>query len=297
LSSEIDKSFNIFLVQIEKILVTQVAVKNSTKEQLKILDEIEEFHERHPDQTDLTKSYYNTWYKSIIDEREKPLGQIILSNAERKKAAFYHKNKQYLWLLVEAYEHFSLFLKEVYIQAGVIDSTLWPKADYAKAQELCGGNPAIDQLSKIIANKKGLSNHVLNQFRKVFPEVKKYDSDNIFGVNLKLALVLIGRMRHQVVHRAGIVSDKDYFLARVMQEAGVYNNGKFSDEHKSLVDLFMDSGEMKGLIRLLELPIKRQGGFVWESNIFKVLIGILPAYAELLLITLKSHEKALEGSM
>ena len=284
--------FETFKNDIEDIFLLQPLIKRSTKEEIKTLNKIEEYDRIHPRQDPDTKSYYNTWFRSIVYEKEKVLGQRILTTSERVDLAIMHKNKQYLWLLVEAYERFSQYLKRVYLYGEPFVDNLWLSKDYPSTFVENSNDPKDRQLSIHLDKKPGVTIHILKRFRKAFPEIQKYDENNILNINLWLAFVLIERIRHQVVHCGGIIKDNKGFLEGVVSKAGLSNNGNIKEDHRKLIDLFMDSDNTRGQILLLDIPLKNVGGLVVEANIFRVFLSILPSYAELLFIALRDYERS-----
>ena len=49
---------------------------------------------------------------------------------DRRLSVILHKNKQYQWLLSEAYEEFEDFIEAAYAYAGYADNNFWPLKDY-----------------------------------------------------------------------------------------------------------------------------------------------------------------------
>jgi len=85
-------------------------------------------------------SLHNMAFRSAKDGERIVFGQKKLSVEDHKLSVFLHKNKQYQWLLSEAYEEFEDCLKYLYAYAGSIDINFWPLADY--------GNISLNELPK-----------------------------------------------------------------------------------------------------------------------------------------------------
>jgi hypothetical protein len=119
---------------------------------------------------------------------------------------FLHKNRQYQWLFAEAYEAFEDFIENAYAFAGYNDNNFWPLSDFGNISlpELNGKDYQwfIDQVVK----KKGKPRSILNHFNSKLPQMMRVVENNKLGINLKLAIILIEKLRHQIVHAKGRVS-------------------------------------------------------------------------------------------
>ena len=143
------------------------------------------------------------FYDAKTGEARSIFGRREISVEDRMKAVVLHKNKQYQWLLVEAYEAFEDYIEDVYAYAGLIDKNLWPCRHF--------GNISLSELSNkdfnwfrnkidTIRNKDSIS----NQFRKVFSNIEEIETKNELNINLKLTIVLIENLRHIIVHKGGM---------------------------------------------------------------------------------------------
>ena len=122
------------------------------------------------------------------------------------------------------------------------------------------GNISLLELEKknldwfISQAKKSTPQKILNRFRAKFPQLRRLETHNSLNVNLHLAILLIENLRHVVVHKKGIVSDRAKFIEKVLRESGLQNNGKPSARNTQFIEAFFGSGENQNAIFLLEIP-------------------------------------------
>jgi hypothetical protein len=105
-------------------------------------------------------------------------------------------------------------------------------------------------------------------------------------VNLKVAIELIENLRHIIVHKSGIVSNRDAFLESILKKSGVWNNGKYEVEYKNFVEVFFGGNEYKNIIFLLEIT-HLEDPFT-SYNRYEHLTGYLMAYATLIFENIKN---------
>lgn len=193
-----------------------------------------------------------------------------------------HKNKQYQWLLSEAYEEFEDCLERLYAYAGYTDNNFWPLRDF--------GNISLNELSQKpyewfeeqASNKKDAPSSIINKFRNTYGGLKITEVKNAFGVNLYLAITLVEFLRHIIVHRGWVVNDKEKFKERILKKCGLFNSGNPSQDHADFIDQFFGTGEYENTIVLLEIPTHPEIPLDIHINVFDVLIGFLMAYIHII---------------
>ncbi|NVK72756.1 MAG: hypothetical protein HWE24_04685 [Oceanospirillaceae bacterium] len=158
-----------------------------------------------------------------------------------KQLTFWHKNSQYCWLLMSAYEKFESFIKSVY-------------------KELTGENPRD-------------FNKILSRLSDAFQSIKDAESKNDFNINLRVAVLLVERMRHAIAHNQGII-DPPQFIKKVINASGIGNN---KEEHKEFISQFI----FKNKICILELPVDDNSRLNRTHDLYRVLVSYLISYAYL----------------
>jgi len=227
-------------------------------------------------------SIHNLFFRTAKNNMPYFFGNKKSSLEDMKIAVILHKNKQYHWLLAEAFEAFEDFIEEAYAFAGFKDKNFWPLSDY--------GNISLSELDEKdfewfvfqAKKKRDRPQSILNHFRNKLPRLQLIEMDNDFGVNLRLAIVLIEQLRHQIVHVGGTVQDKGEFVEEVLKKSGLYNNGKFDTQHKDFIESFFGSNDFQNTISLLEIQTNPKTGLNTYIDIFEVLGGYLMADALLI---------------
>lgn len=280
--------FALYSERMTQIHLYQRAMQAIAKKELEELYKYEKSIESHPDLNDLSSSYHNMFFRTAKDGAHRFFGSKKHTVEDRKLSVVLHKNKQYQWLLAEAYEEFKDFLENAYAFAGYKDNNFWPLNDF--------GSISLSELKDMpfswfldqARRKKDIPSSIINKLRDSFPIIAALEVKNGLNVNLRLAIVLIEFLRHVIVHKSGVVTDKNEFKKRVLQKAGLYNNGKPDEDHVSYIDVHFGGGEYGNTISLLEVRVNPEIPLDLHVNVFGVLSGYLMAYAHLVFEVLDS---------
>ena len=208
---ELNEIWTNFAERMAEIELFQRAAKDSAKNELLLITQYTNSLKDNPELKELSASLHNmTFYDArtgivrFYNHKERSL-------EDRYLHVLLHKNKQYQWLLSEAYEEFEDYLENVYAYYGRINNGFWPLKDY--------GNISLSELGEKdyawhveqARKKKDKPHSILNRFRKQFPGLKAIEATNKIQVNLSLAITLIEKLRHVIVHKGGKVSSKEEF--------------------------------------------------------------------------------------
>ncbi len=279
---EIAHIFQNYTDQVSQIYLYKSAVKDNAKNEFERLIQYEKNYETNPELKDIPLSMHNLSFRTAVNNTPYFFGHKDSSLEDKKIAVILHKNKQYHWLLAEAYEAFEDFIEETYAFAGYKDKNFWPLSDF--------GNISLAELYKKdfewfvvrAKEKRDKPQSILNHFRNKFPRLQQVENNNYFGINLRLAIVLIEHMRHVIVHGKGVVLDKEKFVEIVLKKSGLYNNGIFDIQHKEFIQTFFGSDNFQNTISLLEIRTNPEIPLDIHIDIFEVLGGYLMAYSLLL---------------
>ena len=120
-------------------------------------------------------------------------------------------NSQICWQLVNAYELFEVFLKDMYAVLGHFDNNLWPCADYGslRINELGGQDLQWFRTAAKKLMDKG-SDQVLKRMHDILPRLSEIERNNPMNCNLSFLLALIGNLRHVIVHKRGKVNLQEF---------------------------------------------------------------------------------------
>lgn len=248
----IESLFKQFTENAAQIYLYQRAIKSSTDNELKKLEEYEKSHGSIPDFENFSKSLDAMYFLVASNGENLKFSVRKRSIEEMKRDITLHKNKQYKWLFVDIYEAFEDFVENAYAYAAFIDHNFWPLSDF--------GNISLEELKSIdhetllkkAKNKRNAPRSILQQFRNKVPMISKMESENALEVNLKLAVTLCENLRHIIVHNGGIVSSRENFAKKVLEDCGLYNNGKYKKSHLKLINAFFGEGDYINTISFLE---------------------------------------------
>jgi len=272
---EINEYYSSRMAQIH---LYQRAMKELASKELKNLYEYEKTLEQRPELEEFSHSLHNMAFRRAKDGEPIFFGKWKLSIKDLKLSVVLHKNKQYQWLLSEAYEEFEDCLERLYAYAGYMDPNFWPLSDFGNISLIELSQKTFEWFEKQASKKKDTPSSIINKFRNTDSALKTQETVNALGVNLYLAITLIEFLRHVIVHRGGIVHDKAKFKERVLNKCGLYNSGKPSAEHINFIEQFFGSGDYANTIILLEIPTHPEIPLDIHANLFDVLSGYLMAY-------------------
>jgi len=279
---ELSEIWTNFAERMAEIELFQRAAKDSAQKELLSLTQYTNSLKDNPELRELSASLHNMTFYDARTGTVRFYNHTKRSIEDRYLHVLLHKNKQYQWLLSEAYEEFEDYLENVYAYHGHINNGFWPLKDYGNIAlpELCEKDYTwhVEQARK----KKDIPHSILNRFRKQFPGLKAIEATNKIQVNLSLAITLIEKLRHVIVHRGGQVSSKEDFIKLTTEQAGLYNNGNIAQEHVDFINRFFGKNEYKNLITLLEIRIQPEIPIDIHISLFGKVTNCLMAYAALI---------------
>ncbi|HCS63917.1 MAG TPA: hypothetical protein DIW64_07395 [Cellvibrio sp.] len=159
-----------------------------------------------------------------------------------KEITVSHKNTQYCWLIADAFEKFEKYLKFVY--------------------------------ERLTTRKERDLKKILSYFSNNYDSLKKNEETNAFEVNLKIAVLLVEKLRHAIVHNQGKIEDLEIFTNKVINDSGINNN---RDEH----ELFISQFFIENRVTLLESPIADGLLLQRYHNVYRHVASYLLSYAYL----------------
>ena len=192
-----------------------------------------------------------------------------------------HKNRQYCWLLVEAYEEFEDFLERIYAYIGKDNRNAWRLEDFGSAKLPDLDHKRFDWFLNAVRVKYRLNHrNLLKRLREIYPELSLVEEQNIYQLNLRFTIETIENLRHHIVHTRGIVQDLDQFGERIIKKCGLWNNGNPKTEHKQLIERYFIVESGTCTIWLNERPIgPPEIPSISFHDTWSELIGYLVAYA------------------
>ncbi len=293
---KLDEIIKIFIERLTDIELYQRAANKTAKKEFYELNKYAEQLRNNPSLESLGTSMDVMSFRDPHTGTALPYGFRESSVEERQTQVLLQKNKQFCWLLAEAYEEFEDFLESIYAYIGKNDNTSWPLSDF--------GNISLSDIptknyewylerAKNKQNKKSVSESILNRLRSLYPNIVNIETKNNIKANLKVAIELIAQLRHIIVHKRGIVEDRNAFLETVLKSSGVWNNGKYNSGYKDFVEKFFGNGKFENVISLLEVKINHGKPIPFEiqHDRFRELSGYLVAYAVHIYQCISGEEK------
>ena len=262
-----------------------------TQQELAILGKEEESATSSPEELGLPISSHALYFRDARTGNHRRYHYKTFSNEERQLHVLLHKNKQYQWLLAEAYETFEDFIENSYAFIGSANSTAWPLRDYGNIFFNDLPSKQYDWYLDQAKNKNNTPTSILNIYRKKFPELKTIAASNNLNINLDLAIILIEKLRHIIVHKGGIVENREDFTIKVLEQAGLYNNGNPAQKNTDFIRMFFGGDEYSNLITILEIQVEPLMSIEVHVSRFSKLTNYLMAYALLIYDSIASDNK------
>lgn len=254
-TEELEKLCRNFIEKIADINNFQYFTKNATDKALKNYIE----HEKNSNET-----YQRTGYKSSFMSgnsffcRDIETGQTKgLASRENNyenivKNIHIHQNKQYMWLLVEAYEELEKYIDKLYAYIGYIDNNFWIAKDFGNIEiNKIKNNDFewfLDRVSKIGHRPEV----IYNRLRKKIPIIDYLEHNNKLDINYKFVIMLISKIRHIIVHNSGIIEDVDKFSDTILKAIGVSKDSETGEKLLSNIYFYIGEIDSTTSIVLLE---------------------------------------------
>ncbi|MFA6444326.1 MAG: hypothetical protein WCV99_18510 [Sterolibacterium sp.] len=282
MAADIDSLWNAYTERMAEIELFQRATKDIASSELNDLFRSAEQVKSYPKGESLSVSFHNMTFREPRTGRLHVYRQKELDLDTRKSNVLFRKNRQYQWLLAEAYEEFEDYIHNLYAYCGSTNSDFWPLSDYGSITLSNLKDKPFPWYVERSRLKKGAPHSILVRFREVFPAVRRVEVENTFEVNLAVAVALIEKLRHIIVHNSGKAFSKRKFIESVAKQTGLYNNGHVTEDIEGFINQFFGAGEYENLVALLEIQIRPDLPFENYICRFGDLTNYLLAYGFLL---------------
>lgn len=277
----VDFVFHGFAETMTQICLYQRTVKTQSDMELKELIEQKEIRSQRSLLSGVRSVNRMHFHKALTGELDS-FGGSNQTIDECISATIIHKNKQYQWLLAEAYEAFDKFLTHSYVFLGIEQFGVWPLSDYGNNRlsdlKLMDWNARLE----LIKNKQSKVTHILTQLRKCFPEFAKAETSNALQINLKVLVVMCQKFRHHIVHDGGYINDPDHLTKKILDEATII--GKARDAQEGFIRSYMGQHDGRTVVSLLEIASEDSplSGLGAHYDICDQLLKFLVSYAHLI---------------
>jgi hypothetical protein len=115
---------------------------------------------------------------------------------------------------------------------------------------------------------------MLSYFSDSFPGIKTREAKNKFGINLRVAVHLVEKMRHAIAHDRGLVPDAAEFTSKVIRQSGIGNDREL---HEEFVLQFI----VENKVFILEVPANNHPILNTFHDQYRILVSYLISYAYL----------------
>lgn len=268
------------------IALYQRAAKNTAKKELEELNKYAEHLKTNPSMEKFGFSVHSMHFNDPITGEARSYGYRKSSVSDRTLLVVKQKNKQYCWLLAEAYEEFEDYLESIYAYIGMRDNSTWLMSDYGNVSQSDLVSKDFDWYLERARNKRDAPQSILSRLRILYPELPTAEVNNKLNVNLKVAIELIERLRHIIVHKGGVTGSKKQFIEDVLKASGVWKNGKPEQGHVEFIEKFFGTENYENVISLLEVRIHPEIPLDIHYDRYGQLSGYLVAYAFLVYQTI-----------
>lgn len=196
-----------------------------------------------------------------------------------------HHNRQYKWILVEAYEYFEELIEQVFSFLVYIDRNVLTDNERGILGETPYDISLDDFYTKLdsLYNKKAYLKNpekLLNRIRNYFPEIIEIEKKNGTNKNVRFAITMISKFRHVIVHQRGKIKDYDKFKTFVFNASGIPME---SEEGRTLQEYLDAHVQDNGIIIMEEHHLRYDGiPLIFTQDRLQSQIDILIAYAHLI---------------
>lgn len=247
--------FNELTDAIGQIVIYARASKRLTRKELEELElQTESYNARKEKYPDWFSSFDKMYFECPISGELKLYYKSIDSLDDRKMKVWLHRNKNYQWLLAEAFEAYEVFLKRIYAYVAYKGAQYWPLIDFGnvKLNEL-EGKPYDWYLN--ISMKKRETDSIIKVLREILPTFKELERKNRQGMKFYIAMKIIEKFRHLIVHQGGVINDYELLTKKILEECNIrVGSGEAEIVHKSLESLTSFEKD-KPIIFLLERSV------------------------------------------
>lgn len=213
-------------------------------------------------------SFYNPYTGIIL-----PYFHKAVTHQETAQLVHLHKNKQYQWLLVEAYELFEDFVVSLYefIRA---ESALFRLGKDA-------GLPTSELKKKVP--------QIIDMLRKKLPELARMEVENQTVINLRLHVCMAEKFRHVIVHKNGKTGDASKIVDKILKSANLLGDKAREPNARQIIGNYIGTGDVEGVIALAERSVFRYGSLSMDINRHENLVNALMAHALVTTQSLINH--------
>ncbi|VCY53365.1 hypothetical protein BANRA_05117 [Escherichia coli] len=126
------------------------------------------------------------------------IGNSAIDLEEKIRLCNTLKNKQYQWVITEAYELLEDYIEAIYVYTVCVRNDLWSSSDFGKVEDDEIGKREV--YYRLLKAKSNPSKKITKIFRNKIPGFKEIETNNKIGKNYRFNIKLIELLRHTIVH-------------------------------------------------------------------------------------------------
>lgn len=196
---------------------------------------------------------------------------------------YLYKNRQYQWLLSEAFEAFEQFVKAVYVICGVEDADFWHSEHMRKNFPENPTHEDFAEAAKFLTVTK-----ILNRVRVKVPSISQYETGHLVLGHLKFYLTLIEKIRHISVHANGVTSDKEKVVIDILRGCNALDGSEAEAIARASIENYFGTGDYENHILLLEQKVNIHPVISSHINRQEYLANKMLSYSHLLVFEVAS---------
>ena len=213
------------------------------------------------------------------------IGNSAIDLEEKIRLCNTLKNKQYQWVITEAYELLEDYIEAIYVYIVCVRNDLWSSSDFGKVEDDEIGKREV--YYRLLKAKSNPSKKITKIFRNKIPGFKEIETNNKIGKNYRFNIKLIELLRHTIVHNSGRFNDTEKFINKVLDESEI--NGKKRVIGERAVRSYITKVQEEDIVMLLERPSEILGSFGGYFNRAKFLLSDILEYSLIIKEELKSY--------
>ncbi|HAW0199911.1 TPA: hypothetical protein JLI54_002948 [Escherichia coli] len=213
------------------------------------------------------------------------IGHSRIELSEKIKLCEVLRNKQYQWVITEAYELFEDYIKKIYAHTVSIHDHFWSPSEFKNVQIEQNGD--METYYNAIKRNNKAPKKILKVFRRKLPNFREVEINNKMGKNYRLEITLIELLRHTIVHNAGKFTDTEKFITKVLDESSI--SGKARNNGEIEIRQYIAKEQDSDIIMLLEGPSKKLGYMGRYFYKAEYLLGEILEYSLIIKEELKSY--------
>ncbi len=188
-------------------------------------------------------SHINFIFKDYSTGEFSSLGASKFTIDDSERIELELKNRQYQFLLLDAFEAFEKYLKNAEL---LISNKSENNKNFSPTKFIVNLHKCIPIISRII---------------KIRNEANEKFLEETF---LFLTFSAIEQLRHQIAHTSGYAEDKSIFIKKCLERIGRYNSSKPKSEYADYLNSFFGRNQYENLICLIEIRDKENPFYYYD---------------------------------